>query len=38
MLDQAAIDAVMQWEFEPTYLNGVPKPVILTVTVSFTLQ
>jgi TonB family protein len=38
MLDQAALDAVMQWEFAPTYLNGVAKSIILTVTVSFTLQ
>ena len=38
MLDQAAIDAVMQWEFVPTRLNGVPVPVIMTVTVNFTLQ
>jgi protein TonB len=37
MLDQAAIDAVMQWEFTPTLLNGVPVPVIMTVTVNFTL-
>jgi protein TonB len=38
MLDQAAIDAVRQWEFTPTLLNGVPKKVIMTVTVNFTLQ
>ena len=38
MLDQAAIDAVMQWEFVPTQLNGAPVPVIMTVTVNFTLQ
>jgi protein TonB len=37
LLDQAAIDAVMQWEFTPTLLNGVPVPVIMTVTVNFTL-
>jgi TonB family protein len=36
-LDQAAIDAVMQWEFTPTLLNGQPVPVIMTVTVNFTL-
>jgi TonB family protein len=34
-LDQAAVDAVRQWEFTPTVLNGVPVPVIITVTVSF---
>ena len=37
LLDQAAIDAVRQWEFEPTVLNGNPVPVILTVTVQFRL-
>jgi protein TonB len=38
MLDQAALDAVKQWQFEPTQLNGVPVPVIMTVTVNFTMQ
>lgn len=38
LLDQAAIDAVRQWRFTPTLLNGVPVPVILTVTVNFELQ
>ena len=38
LLDQAAIDAVKQWEFTPTLLNGVPVPVVMTVTVNFTLK
>ena len=38
MLDDAALDAVLQWEFTPTLLNGRPVPVIMTVTVNFTLQ
>jgi protein TonB len=38
LLDHAALEAVRQWEYEPTYLNGVPVPVIVTVTVRFTLQ
>jgi protein TonB len=38
LLDQAALDAVKQWVFTPTLLNGVPVPVIMTVTVQFTLQ
>ena len=38
LLDQAALDAVRQWVFTPTLLNGVPVPVIMTVTVQFTLQ
>jgi TonB family protein len=37
-LDQAAVDAVRQWEFTPTLLNGVPVAVIMTVTVNFTLR
>ncbi|HEX8029540.1 MAG TPA: energy transducer TonB, partial [Vicinamibacterales bacterium] len=38
LLDQSALDAVRQWEFTPTLLNGVPVPVIMMVTVSFTLR
>jgi len=38
LLDQAAMDAVRRWEFTPTFLNGVPVPVIMTLTVNFTLQ
>lgn len=38
LLDQAAIDAVMQWRFRPTLLNGKPTAVIMTVTVNFTMQ
>jgi protein TonB len=38
LLDAAAIDAVKQWRFSPTLLNGQPVPVIMTVTVNFTLQ
>jgi TonB family protein len=38
MLDQAATDAVRQWEFTPTTVNGEAKKVIMTVTVNFTLQ
>ena len=38
LLDAAALDAVRQWTFTPTTLNGVPVPVIMTVTVNFTLQ
>jgi TonB family protein len=36
LLDQAALDAVRQWEYLPTMLNGVPVPVLVTVTVNFT--
>ena len=38
LLDAAALDAVKQWVFTPTLLNGLPVPVIMTVTVNFTLQ
>ena len=38
LLDASALDAVRQWEFTPTLLNNVPVPVIMTVTVNFTLQ
>ena len=37
MLDQAAIDAVRQWKYTPTLLNGAPVSVLMTVTVNFTL-
>ena len=38
LLDDAALEAVRQWEYTPTLLNGVPVPVIMTVTVNFQLR
>jgi protein TonB len=38
LLDQAALDAVRQWQFTPTLLNGVPVQVVMTVTVVFALK
>jgi protein TonB len=38
LLDQAAVDAVRQWRFTPALLNGAPVPVVMTVTVDFTLR
>jgi TonB family protein len=38
LLDQAALDAVRQWEFEPTLLNGEPIAIIMGVTVNFVLK
>ncbi len=38
LLDEAAISAVRQWEYEPTSMNGRPVPVIMTVTVNFLLH
>lgn len=37
-LDEAAIDAVMQWEFTPATLNGIPVDVYMTLTVVFKLN
>ena len=37
VLDQAAVDAVEQWRYEPLQLNGKAQPFVLTVTVSFSL-
>lgn len=38
LLDQAALDAVRQWRFEPARLNGKAIPVVMTVTVNFRLD
>jgi len=38
LLDQAAIDAVRQWVYEPMILNGRPRPVVFTVTVRLQLK
>jgi len=35
LLDQAAMDAVYQWVYEPFVLNGKPRGIIFTVTVVF---
>ena len=35
LLDEAALTAVRQWEYLPTMLNGVPVPVLVTVTINF---
>jgi protein TonB len=37
LLNDAAVDAVRQWRYTPTLLNGVPVPVVMTVTVNFRL-
>ena len=37
LLDQAALEAVRQWRYTPTRLNGVPVAVVMTVTVRFQL-
>jgi protein TonB len=38
LLDRAAEDAVKQWRFRPPLLNDQPVAVLMTVTVSFTLD
>jgi len=38
MLDQAAIDAVLQWVYEPPLLNGAPVEVQMIATINFSLQ
>jgi len=38
LLDDAAKDAVRQWRFTPTLLNGEPVPVVMTITVAFKLR
>lgn len=37
-LDQAALDAVRQWEFVPQLVNGVPMPFTMTTTIQFSLS
>jgi protein TonB len=38
LVDEAAVEAVKQWEFAQTFLNGMAVPVVMTVTVNFVLQ
>jgi len=37
LLIPEALRTVMLWKYEPTYLNGVPYPVTMTVTMTFSL-
>jgi periplasmic protein TonB len=38
MLTQAALQAVRNWKYQPTYLNGEPVEVETTINVNFTLN
>ena len=38
LLDQAALQAVREWRYTPTRLNGAPVAVVMTVTVNFQLR
>ena len=35
LFTEAAVSAVRQWRYTPTLLDGVPVPVLMTVTVRF---
>jgi protein TonB len=37
LLDQAAIESVLKWKYEPTRLNGSPVPILMSVSVRFEL-
>jgi periplasmic protein TonB len=37
LLDEAALAAVRQWVYSTTLVDGVPVPVVMTVTVTFRL-
>lgn len=37
-LDQAAVDAIRQWTFEPATIDGKPVPVIFNLTINFKLE
>ena len=38
LLEEAAVRAVRQWRYTPTALNGVPVPVLMMITVRFSLD
>lgn len=38
LLDAAALDAVKQWRYEPVVVDGVPRTVRMTVSVTFSLH
>lgn len=38
LLDEAALEAVRRWVYAPTLLNGIPTPIIMTVTLVFELK
>jgi len=38
LLDDAALDAVRTWRYRPTLVDGVPVPILMTVTVRFRLH
>lgn len=38
LLNAEALNAVRQWEYTPTLLNGIPVAIVMTVTVNFRLR
>jgi protein TonB len=38
LLDEAAVEAVKQWRYQATLLNGEAVPIVMTVTVNFGLE
>lgn len=38
LLDQAALDAVRRWKYTPSLYGGRPVSVLMTITITFTLQ
>ncbi|MCJ7580847.1 MAG: energy transducer TonB [Candidatus Aminicenantes bacterium] len=38
ILNQAAIDAVEQWKYQPSFRNGIPVPIVTIVSVKFRLD
>lgn len=38
LLNEAAIEAVKQWRYQPQLLNDVPTEVVTTITVNFSFQ
>jgi protein TonB len=38
LLNESALQAVRQWRYTPTLLNGTPVPVLMTITVRFSLR
>jgi protein TonB len=38
LFDEAAMEAVKQWRYQPLLLNGEPTGFVLTVTINFNLQ
>ena len=37
-LEEAAVEAVRQWTFEPATKNGLPVPVVFNLTINFKLD